>query len=411
MARPKETWPIIRPRENKKGKIMSWMVDCGMMDGRRVRFFYKSKDEADTKAALMRVKRKNEGETSYGMSAYTLQDTKAALVLLSPHNVTLKTAAEFYIANLDVIRSAKPVDKVVEELLGIKEQDRKSGRYLRDLKFRLNTFAAAFAGRPIHEIQAGEIDTWLRGLLTGPVDRNNYRRLVSVLFGFAAKRRYVLTNPIPDVEIANTEATKPGILDLNEVRALLEAATPDFIPIIALGLFAGLRPESEIWRLDWSHIDLAAREIDIQKSKNLASYRFVKISDNLAAWLKPHAKKRGALWALRDEAFFRRMREIRERAAAKLEADEKSAANLREWPSDCLRHSFASYTYALKGAEYTAKELGHGGKLDLLHRRYRNRVREADALAFWQILPSGTSVGSVMVGVMKKVKAPSALPS
>jgi len=321
-----------------------------------------------------------------------LQDTKAALALLSPHNVTLKAAAEFYVANLDVIRSAKPVNKVVEELLEIKEQDRKSDRYLRDLKFRLNTFAAAFPSRPIHEIQAGEIDTWLRSLSTGPVDRNNYRRLVSVLFGFAAKRRYVLKNPISDVEIANTEVSKPGILDLNEASALLEVATPDFVPIIALGLFAGLRPEAEVWRLDWSHIDLDAREIDVQKSKNLASYRFIKISDNLAAWLKPHAKKKGPLWPLQDEAFFRRMREIRERAAAKLKADGKGADNLREWPSDCLRHSFASYTYALKGAEYTAKEIGHGGKLDLLHRRYRNRVRETEALAFWQILPASVAV-------------------
>ncbi len=392
MARPKESWPIIRPRLNKSGKIMSWMVDGGMMDGRRVRFFYKTKDEAETKAGLMRVKRKNEGETSFGMSAYTLQDTKAALALLSPHNVTLKAAAEFYLANLDVIRSAKPVNKVVEELLEIKEQDRKSDRYLRDLKFRLNTFAADFPSRSIHEIHADEIDTWLRSLSTGPVDRNNYRRLVSVLFGFATKRRYVLKNPISDVEIANTEVSKPGILDLNEASALLEVATPDFVPVIALGLFAGLRPEAEIWRLDWSHIDLDAREIDVQKSKNLASYRFVKISDNLAAWLKPYAKKKGPLWPLQDEAFFRRMREIRERAAAKLEADGKDADNLRDWPSDCLRHSFASYLYALKGAEYTAKELGHGGKLDLLHRRYRNRVRETEALAFWQILPASAAV-------------------
>src|SRR5258706_6472086 len=82
MPRPKESWPIIRPRKNKQGNIMSWMVDCGLMDGRRVRFFYKTKDEAETKAALMRVKRKNEGETSFGMSAHTLQDTKAALALL-----------------------------------------------------------------------------------------------------------------------------------------------------------------------------------------------------------------------------------------------------------------------------------------------------------------------------------------
>ena len=391
MARPKESWPIIRPRENKRGKIMSWMVDCGMMDGRRVRFFYKTKDEAETKAALMRVKRKNEGETSFGMSAYTLHDTKAALALLAPHNVTLKTAAEFYIANLDVIRTSKLVPEVVEELLATKEQDGRAERYIRDMCFRLNAFASGFATRPIHEIESREIDAWLRSLSTGAVDRNNYRRLISVLFGFAVNRRYALRNPVAEVAVANVEVSKPGILTVPEAKALLEAATPDFVPVIALGLFAGLRPEAEIWRLDWGNIDLETREIDVQKSKNVASHRFVKISENLAAWLKSHAKRKGPL-CLQDEPYFRRMRETRERAAKKLEVDELDAGNLREWPSDCLRHSFASYHYAMyKSASDSAEQLGHAGNLRMFHRHYRNRVRETDALAYWHLVPSAAS--------------------
>ena len=203
MARPHESWPIIRARTNKHGKTMSWMVDCGMMEARRVRFFYKTKDEAETKAALMRVKRQNEGESSFGMSAYTLADTKAALALLSPHNVTLKAAADFYLANLDVIRSSKLVPAVVEELLAAKQQDGRAPRYLRDMSFRLKIFASGFATRLIHEIESREIDAWLRALKTGPVDRNNYRRLVSVLFGYAVKCRYALRNPVAQVSVAN----------------------------------------------------------------------------------------------------------------------------------------------------------------------------------------------------------------
>ena len=370
---------------------MSWMVDCGMMEGRRIRFFYKTKDEAETKAGLMRVKRQNEGESSFGISAYTLADMKAALGLLSPHNVTLKAAAEFYLANLDVIRESKTVPKVVEELLAIKEQDGRADRYLRDLRFRLNTFANSFSSRPIHEIESREIDGWLRSLKTGPVDRNNYRRVVSVLFGFAVKCRYALKNPVAQVDVATVELNKPGILTVPEAKALLEAAAPAFVSVIALGLFAGLRPESEIWRLDWHHIDFEGREIDIQKSKNVASHRFVKISDNLAAWLAPHAKKKGPL-CLQDEPYFRRMRETRERAANKLEADGIEAENLRGWSADCLRHSFASAHYAaFKDASATAEQLGHGGNLRMFHRHYRGRLKEADALAFWQILPSGPS--------------------
>jgi integrase len=150
----------------------------------------------------------------------------------------------------------------------------------------------------------------------------------------------------------------------------------------------GLRPEAEIWRLDWSHIDLDERLIDINKSKNVASHRHVRISDNLFAWLKPHAKKRGPLTLL-DEPYFRRMRETRERAALKLEKENKPTDNLREWPSDCLRHTYATCHYAaFKRAEDTAEQLGHGGKLGTFFRHYRNRIKEADALAFWQIYPT-----------------------
>ena len=45
------------------------MVDCGMIDGHRVRFFYKTMEEAETKAALLRVKRQNEGESAFAMSS------------------------------------------------------------------------------------------------------------------------------------------------------------------------------------------------------------------------------------------------------------------------------------------------------------------------------------------------------
>jgi integrase/recombinase XerD len=201
-----------------------------------------------------------------------------------------------------------------------------------------------------------------------------------------------LRNPVAEVAVANVAVVKPGILTVSEARALLEAATPEFVPVIALGLFAGLRPEAEIWRLDWSHIDLDTREIDVQKSKNLASHRFVKISYNLAAWLAPHAKKKEPI-CLADEPYFRRMRETRERAAKRLEADGIDAEGLRQWSKDCLRHTFASMHYAAyKSATETAEQLGHAGNLRMFHRHYRNRVKEAEALAFWQIYPPSADV-------------------
>jgi hypothetical protein len=90
-----------------------------------------------------------------------------------------------------------------------------------------------------------------------------------------------LTNSAKELERANVTIEKPGILSLDECRALLRAAPPDFVPAIAIGLFAGLRPEAELWPLDWRSIDLKERLIDVSVSKNSASHR---LSKSLTTW-------------------------------------------------------------------------------------------------------------------------------
>src|ERR1700740_19904 len=123
MARPKDPWPLLRWRKTKRGRTA--MVDCGMMQvegkPRRVRFFYKTMEEAETKAALMRAKRENEGASSFGMSANTRHDAETAIALLAPHGKTLKEAAEFLLANIDLLKERKSVQEVVAELLDAKE--------------------------------------------------------------------------------------------------------------------------------------------------------------------------------------------------------------------------------------------------------------------------------------------------
>jgi hypothetical protein len=109
------------------------------------------------------------------------------------------------------------------------------------------------------------------------------------LFSFALHRGYVLKNPVTLAERARVRAEKPAILTVAEAPALIENAEADFIPAFALGLFAGLRPESEVWPLDWNQIDFKDKTVDVNQSKNLAGERFVKMSENLIEWLRPQA--------------------------------------------------------------------------------------------------------------------------
>src|SRR6516165_9389761 len=108
----KSTWPLIRPR--KSTPHHPWMVDCGMINGKRIRYGCRTKSEAEDKAAELRAQRKAEGENSLAPARLD-EDTKQALAILKPHGATLVAAAKFYVANLEVIASPRAVALVIDE--------------------------------------------------------------------------------------------------------------------------------------------------------------------------------------------------------------------------------------------------------------------------------------------------------
>ena len=385
ITRKAKDWPYVYPRINASGQITSWRVDCGGKP--RVRFAFKTKPEAEGKAELLRNQRFQEGRAILDFSAADRIDAQAALELLRPHGATLRQSALFYLRNIAVIQNRKTADEVLAELLEVKAKDENSPRYLKELRLKLRMFTKDFPDRLIHEITRDELVTWLYARNVAAVTRKGYARALSVFFTFALDKHYCVSHPAGKLVPDKANGKKPGILTVAEAKALLFTAEPDFIPALALGLFAGLRPESEIWRLDWSNVKFAKRIIDIDKSKNVVSHRHVRITDNLAAWLAPYAGSRGAVSVKRD-SYYARLGRTREAAIKRLEEAGLPADNLRRWPQDVLRHTFASmHSAAFKNDGDTSQQLGHGGSLKVFQRHYRDRVEEPQAKAFWELYP------------------------
>src|SRR5262249_7956969 len=158
---------------------------------------------------------------------------------------------------------------LVNELLEVKQADGASRRYLEDLRSRLGQFAAVFNGKPVAEITWTEIDSWLRSLSnkeTGkPVastTRNNFRRVLFTAFNFAKERGYCVGNPTEKTAKAKQIETAVGILTIEQTARLLESASRELVPYIAVGAFAGLR-RAELERLDWKEIDLQSSLIEV----------------------------------------------------------------------------------------------------------------------------------------------------
>jgi integrase len=364
--------------------------------GKRKRQFFETETEAKTFADGKNIELKNKGREGAEFPtalrvmaqecANALSDYKKAGL---DTTLTIKDATDYLIAHLKASAKSCTAVHLVRELLSAKEKDGCSQRHVSDLRSRLNIFAEKFDGQPVARITSAEIDDWLRSLSVSAVTRNHYRRLIILAFNFAVQRGYATNNPAEKTAKAKERGSDIGILSVTQAARLLEAATSEVLPYIAVGLFAGLR-RAEIERLDWSEVDFESGLIEVkaQKSKT-AQRRFVTIQPNLREWLLPLRKIRGNVTPQRN---FRQSFDTA-----------RIAAGIMEWPDNALRHSFASYHLAhFKNAAATALELGHhDSRMTFDH--YRELVKPKDAERYWSLKPA--LAAKKIVHMMRKARA------
>jgi integrase len=308
-----------------------------------------------------------------GLSDRQRLDAVAALDRLKDFpQVTLLSAVEFYARHHLSLDANVTVSEAISKLLEDKKSDGKSRRYLEDLRDRLARFAEDFGDCNICEVGSGDIGDWLRSLRLAPRTRNTFYLRLGLLFKYAVEQRWALENPVTKSMIAKVYKAKTGILTPEEFSALLTQSGDETRPFWLLGGFAGIR-SAEIERLCWSDIDWENRLINIDDAKSkTASERFVDICDALAAWLAPY---RGSTGPICPAGLYDRLRADRERAG------------LTDWPSNALRHSFASYHLAaFKDAAELSLQMGHM-TASMVFNHYRQRVRPDIAKLWWEIVP------------------------
>jgi integrase len=139
---------------------------------------------------------------------------------------------------------------------------------------------------------------------------------------------------------------------------------------------------AEIKMLDWRDVDLAGGFIHVgAKISKTRARRLVPILDNLKAWLQPIAKTSGPIVGPN----------LRKRHEAARER-----AGIKEWPDNCMRHSFVSYRLAATGnAAQTALESGHDQAV--LFRHYRELVQSSAADRYFGISPAHEIEGKIVV--------------
>jgi integrase len=389
---------------------LPWKVD-GRIDGTRTRRFFELKDDAETWAD-----RKNKELERHGVAGEISDELRMEASvcdqLLKPLKATLMDATRYYIAHQSVAARSKKMGSVLDELIGYTAEEVDNNETSKEHQAGIlkvsKRLRPVFGDRLASEIQKHEIKTWIDGLehidesgALSATSKDYFRRYVTSIFSFAEERGYIAEGSNPAHGIAKMgRKGSIGILAPHEVSALLHNCHPSMVPFYSIGIFAGLRPYSEIARLDWNKFDWEDNMIEVSNVKtaghfNSARERYVEISPNLLEWLKPHRKGVGRVmpgnW--RDHMYGSckgrtvKFPTDREKAISYLEAGGFPAFGLKDWAQDCMRHTYASMHYArYEDSGKTASQMGHLNS-QMVFNAYRRKVKPKDADKFWSISP------------------------
>jgi integrase/recombinase XerD len=367
-------WPPIHKLTYTSGET-AWQVAC-MVKGKRIREAFPTKEEAEARAAQIRQMVDNEGAAAFSLPADTRAEAAKCTELLKPYGATITEACHHFVEKVLKFREAPAVAEAVKRLLVEKEQKNLRPGTLNDLRHRWGKFAETFGTRKLNEITGEDLTAWLVKQAADPVNRHNYRRKIGSLYRLAVKRKWTAENIVEQTERPEMGETGVGILHVKQIAKLLEHADDhELLPFAVLGFFTGVRPD-ELKKLEWSAVNLARRQVVIgPKVAKTKQQRILPLNDTALAWLAMCAKKHGSVVAPIN---FRKRFDAWRQAAG---------IRFKNWPKDCIRHSFGTYHYAAHNNPVeTARLMGHVG-VDIFFRHYRALVDEDEAKQFWALRP------------------------
>lgn len=371
----------MRTRVYRSGQI-GWQVDYGRVGGRRKQVAFDTEEDAQAALNAARKARRKHGHLGVSMSAHELADAMLALEKLYGHNASLLTAAEHYVKHGALVKERVTMAELVKRFLYAKWDEQKSLRYRQQLKVSLGQFSRDLALKKADEVTREDVNAWLRGHAWSPKTRNNYLGDARSLFVWAIREKLAATNPCTGIVPARETQQEIGTLTLGECRRLLDVAwgkrddpaRGKLLAYVVLGLFCGIR-RAEIERLTWDAIDMKSKAgtvIVAAASAKTRKRRVVDLSAAAKAWLK--LCPRAPAGKITPNKFSEKWREFR------------LGHGFKTWPNNALRHTFASYHYAMHQND-ALLQAQMGSSSSMLHKHYRALKTKTEARKFWKLRP------------------------
>jgi integrase len=376
----------VRPYKCGARPNAKWVLNVWHPTGKRERSFFETKEAAQAAEQVKRVEVQRLGWQALQIDDRLRLEALDASEKLAPYGVSLTTVVADYIRRRGSASST--VDELAALFLASRTKLQRSKKHLTSLRCLFKRFGASFPKERVSDLTSDQVEDWLHELNVGPVTVNSYRTLLHSLFEFAFRKKLCVENPVKAVERMTVKTEEVGILSPAQLSNLLEISAADVRATVALGAFAGIRPE-EIARLSWEEVSFEKGHVTITAAKSkTAQHRYVKILPGLEAWLRPLIGS----GSIQRDNFRRRYDETRRLAGFAVRGNHPRRREDEEegrvpWPSDALRHSFASYHLAkFQNAPALALELGHQSN-KLIFSNYRRRVTEMEAIEYFNLAP------------------------
>jgi site-specific recombinase XerD len=382
-------WPPIHKLTYTSGKI-GWQVAC-MLKGHRIRETFGTKEEAEKRAAQIRAQVEREGAAAFNIPLPLRVEAAECSELLQPYNSSIREACRHYVDHVLKYRNAPTISDVVAKLIADAVAAGRREKTTTDLRYRLGAFAKTYGKRKLSEIGLEELQAWSNDPTLSARSRRHMLTKLSQLYRYAEKRGWCEKNIATYVARPDVPDGEPGFLTVEQCARLLERAPDhDLLPYVALSLYAGIRV-AELRRLTWEKVKLEQGVIIIDGAvAKTKSRRIIDLNDTARAWLTICGKRTGLVV---DPINFRKRNDAMMRAAefgrpgTETKKEKATSTKLEPWPDNAMRHTAATYAYALtQDAIRVAAMLGHSP--DVLHRHYRGLATKADAERFFALRPA-----------------------
>ena len=214
---------------------------------------------------------------------------------------------------------------------------------------------------------------------------NHLRTFLVSLYSLPSAVKVYPQNPVKLIPPAKQKKKEVIIAGNQQTRDILHRTydeDPELTPWFAIAFFAGLRPDSELAKLDWKDINFDEKWIRIGFGNKTDTKRFVDLSDTLTAWLTPFKKVSGQILP----------KNIRKRKNTLIDG-------ILTWERDITRHTYGSNLEAQARAEgkdakaTVLTNMGHN-VAQTFEQHYRNARTAKQAAEFWAIAPPKRKSGT-----------------